>query len=69
LSRAESDGLAGSDPDHATRDLYESIAGGVFPSWTLYVQVMTFVQAELFRWNPFDLTKVLLLFFSVDCLG
>ena len=29
------------------------------PSWTLYIQVMTFEQAERFRWNPFDLTKVL----------
>ena len=29
------------------------------PSWTLYIQVMTFEQAEKFRWNPFDLTKVL----------
>lgn len=28
------------------------------PSWTLYIQVMTFEQAEKFGWNPFDLTKV-----------
>ncbi len=28
------------------------------PSWTVYIQVMTFTQAETFRWNPFDLTKV-----------
>lgn len=28
------------------------------PSWTMYIQVMTFEQAEKFRWNPFDLTKV-----------
>lgn len=28
------------------------------PSWTLYLQVMTFEQAEKFRLNPFDLTKV-----------
>lgn len=24
----------------------------------MYIQVMTFEQAEKFRWNPFDLTKV-----------
>jgi len=60
LTRAESDRLAGSDPDHATRDLFDSIATGMFPSWTLYIQVMTFAEAERFRWNPFDLTKVLL---------
>ena len=28
------------------------------PSWTLYIQVMSFKQAENFKWNPFDLTKV-----------
>ena len=28
------------------------------PSWTLYIQVMTFEEAEKFRWDPFDLTKV-----------
>lgn len=28
------------------------------PSWSLSIQVMTFEEAEKFRWNPFDLTKV-----------
>ena len=50
--------LGGSDPDYAQRDLYNAIASGNFPSWTLYIQVMTFEEAEKFRWNPFDLTKV-----------
>ncbi|XP_059143860.1 catalase-like [Physella acuta] len=50
--------LQGTDPDYSTRDLYNAIADGDFPSWTLYIQVMTFDQAEKFRWNPFDLTKV-----------
>lgn len=58
LTRQESDQLAGSDPDYALRDLYNSIASGNFPSWTMYIQVMTFEEAERFRWNPFDLTKV-----------
>ena len=30
------------------------------PSWTMYIQVMTFEQAEKWNFNPFDLTKVLL---------
>jgi len=51
--------LAGTDPDYATRDLYNAIALGRFPSWTFYIQVMTFEQAETFRWNPFDVTKVI----------
>jgi len=50
--------LDGADPDYSTRDLYNNIAEKKFPSWTMYIQVMTFEQAEKYRWNPFDLTKV-----------
>lgn len=58
LNRHEADRLAGVDPDYALRDLYDSIATGNFPSWTMYIQVMTFAEAERFKWNPFDITKV-----------
>ena len=44
-----------------TRDLYNAIADGDFPSWTLSIQVMTFEQAEKWEFNPFDLTKVVCL--------
>lgn len=50
--------LSADDPDYSQRDLYNAIADGNYPSWTLYIQVMTFEEAEKFRWNPFDLTKV-----------
>ena len=50
--------LAGSNPDYALQDLYNAIEEGNYPSWTLYIQVMTFDEAERFKWNPFDLTKV-----------
>jgi catalase len=50
--------VASSDPDYSIRDLYNAIAQGQYPSWTFYIQVMTFQQAEKFKWNPFDLTKV-----------
>ncbi|XP_078000104.1 catalase-like [Glandiceps talaboti] len=50
--------LSKSDPDYAIRDLYNAIAEGNFPTWTFYIQVMTFEEAEKFRWNPFDLTKI-----------
>eukprot|EP00731_Ephydatia_muelleri_P029886 Em0021g409a len=50
--------LAGDNPDYAIEDLYESIANGKYPSWTMYIQVMTFEQAEKVAFNPFDLTKV-----------
>ena len=48
----------GSDPDHATRDLYEAIARGDYPSWTLEMQILTPEQARDFRWDIFDITKV-----------
>jgi catalase len=50
--------ICSSDPDYATRDLYNAIAGGDPPSWTLYIQVMTFAEAETAPFNPFDVTKV-----------
>lgn len=59
LSAPKAGELGSTDPDYALRDLYNSIANGNYPSWTLKIQVMTYEQAEKFRWNPFDLTKVL----------
>lgn len=50
--------LATDDPDYAIRDLYNHISEGDFPSWSLKIQVMTFEEAEKFRYNPFDLTKI-----------
>jgi catalase len=38
--------------------LYEHVAAGDFPSWTLHLQVMPFQEAPIYRFNPFDLTKV-----------
>jgi len=50
--------LAAEDPDYAIRDLYDTISKGDFPAWDFKIQIMTFEQAEKFRWNPFDLTKI-----------
>lgn len=58
LDAAVADKLAATDPDYSIRDLFNSIAAGKFPSWTFYIQVMTFAQAEKSKINPFDLTKV-----------
>lgn len=54
----EADRMRGIDPDVATRDLFDSIAEGVFPSWLVEMQVMSPEQAKTFRYNPFDVTKV-----------
>lgn len=58
LSAQRADELAGSDPDYAIRDLYNAIARGDHPSWTLKVQLMSVQQAEEYKINPFDVTKV-----------
>jgi catalase len=58
LTQAEADHLAGSDGDYHTRDLFEAIRRGDYPTWTLKVQIMPFEDAKTYRFNPFDLTKV-----------
>uniref|UniRef100_A0A8B9PF12 Catalase n=1 Tax=Apteryx owenii TaxID=8824 RepID=A0A8B9PF12_APTOW len=58
LSVEEAGRLASTDPDYGIRDLYNAIAKGNYPSWSFYIQVMTFEEAEKFPFNPFDLTKI-----------
>jgi catalase len=58
LTREEAERLSGSDPDHATRDLYEAIERGDYPSWTLEMQILTPEQTRDFPWDLFDITKV-----------
>ncbi len=58
LTLEESTHLAGTDPDHATRDLFDSIAKGDFPAWTVYVQIMKPEDAAEYKFDPFDVTKV-----------
>jgi len=58
LTQTKADELAGTDADYHQRDLYEAIARGDHPSWTLKMQIMPFDEAKTYRLNPFDLTKV-----------
>ena len=46
------------DPDYSVHDLFDAIARKDYPSWTLYIQVMTYEQAAKWEFNPFDITKV-----------
>jgi len=57
MSGAEADELAGKDAEFHRRDLFDGIARGEFPTWTLKVQVMPYEDAKTYRFNPFDLTK------------
>ncbi len=58
LTTEEAEQLGGRNPAHLHQDLYDAIARGEFPSWTLKVQVMPEKEATTYRFNPFDLTKV-----------
>ncbi len=58
LTDAEAQDLVGQDRESSQRDLFEAIERGDYPRWTMSVQVMTDAQAKVFRFNPFDLTKV-----------
>lgn len=49
--------LAGEDPNHYQRDMYNAISVGNNPRWTLAVQVATPAQAQSYRWDYLDITK------------
>ncbi|KAA1477789.1 catalase [Dentipellis sp. KUC8613] len=50
--------LGGDNPDYGIQSLFEAIEKKQYPSWTVYAQTMTAKQAEEFRYNVLDLTKV-----------
>lgn len=58
LDHATATRLAGEQVDYGIQGLFETIEAGKYPSWTVYVQTMTPEQAENFRYNILDLTKV-----------
>lgn len=58
LSAQDAARLASEDPDYATRDLYEAIERGEPPSWTWHVQIMPEADAENYRFDINDITKV-----------
>ncbi len=58
MTNEEGEKLIAKDRESSQRDLFESIESGDFPKWRLQVQIMPEKEAETYRWNPFDLTKV-----------
>ena len=58
LTDEEAMEFIGRDRESHQRDLYEAIERGDFPRWELKVQLMTEQEADGYRINPFDLTKV-----------
>ncbi len=58
FTQEEATRISGEDPNHATRDLFEAIERGDYPTWTLVMQIMTPEQAKDYRFDIFDITKV-----------
>ncbi|KAJ1673972.1 catalase A [Spiromyces aspiralis] len=58
LTAEEAERLAGINPEYATEDLFNAIERGDYPSWDVYIQVIEPEQALRYRFNPFDVTKV-----------
>jgi len=58
LTDAEAEAAIAKCRESHQRDLYYAIENGDFPRWAFKIQVMTEDQANAYRINPFDLTKV-----------
>lgn len=58
FTRQEAEEMAGKDPNWATGDLFDAIEKGDYPSWRLEVQIMSPEDADKYRFDPFDITKV-----------
>jgi catalase len=58
LSQKDAVRLAGEEPDYHVKDMYNAIERGEYPSWTMMLQVMEPKEAETYKWNIFDITKI-----------
>ncbi len=58
MTNAEAEAVVAQDRESSQRDLFEAVERGEFPKWRFCVQIMPEKDAESYRWNPFDLTKV-----------
>jgi len=58
FTRQEAEQVKATDPDSATRDLHNAIKKEDYPSWTLQIQIMPVKDAETYRFDVFDVTKV-----------
>ena len=50
--------VAGENPDYLVDDLFQAIERGDYPRWDVFVQVMDPAEAEAYKVNIFDMTKV-----------
>ncbi|MDA5457544.1 catalase [Weissella confusa] len=50
--------LAGQDTDYLQNELFSAIEDGNYPSWTLYVQIIPYQEGLNYKYDIFDVTKV-----------
>ena len=58
MTNDEAAAVVAHDRESFQRDLFEAIERGEYPKWRFCVQIMPEKDAETYRFNPFDLTKV-----------
>jgi catalase len=59
FTQEQADALKAPEPDYATKDLFNHIESGKTSEWTLFVQIMPELDAFKYRFNAFDVTKVI----------
>lgn len=59
LRSEEARKISGVDPDYASRDLYNAIGNGNFPSWEVSIQVLSYEEVKTAGFDVFDVTKIL----------
>ena len=58
FTNREAEAIVAKNREYSQQDLYEHIESGDYPKWKLYVQIMPEDDAQYYKINPFDLTKV-----------
>lgn len=58
LNSEEAAILSATDPDYFIQDLYNAIANKNYPSWNLYIDVITKYEAGHANFDPFDITRL-----------
>ncbi len=58
LTNEEAEAIVAKDRESQQRDLFGAIERGEFPKWRFFVQIMPELDAQTYRWHPFDVTKV-----------
>lgn len=58
FTREEAAQMAGENPNHHLQSLYGLIDAGDVAQWTMYVQIIPYEEGFNYKWDIFDVTKV-----------